>query len=68
MERRWSEGWKKRLIVLIVEKGERDRVEEYRGVTITSMYKMYAEVLEERLRKKVEERRIIIIKYISQNY
>lgn len=56
------------MIVLIVKKGERDRVEEYRGVTITSMYKMYAEVLVEKLRKKVEEKRIIIMKYISQNY
>lgn len=56
----WPEGWKEGLIVPIVKKGERDRVEEYRGVTITStLYKVYAKVLAERLRKEVEEKGIM---------
>lgn len=48
------------MIVPIVKKGERDRVEEYRRVTITStLYKVYAKVLAERLRKEVEEKGIM---------
>lgn len=54
------EGWKEGLIVPIVKKSEGDRVEEYKGVTITStLYKVYAKVLAERLRKEVEEKGIM---------
>lgn len=38
----------------------RERVEEYRGVTLTlTAYKVYAAILAERLRKKIEEKRIL---------
>jgi len=48
------------MVVPIVKKGEGERVEEYRGVTIMStLYKVYAAVLEERLRKEVEEKGIV---------
>lgn len=50
----WPESWKEGEIVPLVKKGEGDRVEEYRGITLMpSPYKVYAMVLAERLRGRL---------------
>lgn len=52
----WIEEWNEGLIVPIKKKGDGGRVEDYRGVTLTtSAYKVYAMVLGERLEREVEE-------------
>lgn len=39
------------------KEGERERIEDYRGVTLThTVYKIYAAVLAERLREEVESK------------
>lgn len=44
-------------MVPIRKRGEGERVEDYRGVTLTqTAYKVYATVLAERLRREVEEK------------
>jgi len=49
----WPEEWKEGIIVPIVKKGEGQRVEEYRGVTLlTSAYKLYVMILAERLNEE----------------
>ena len=56
----WFKGWKKGLIVPIVEKGEGRTVEEYRGVTLMpALYKIYTTILARRLKEEVEEKRMI---------
>lgn len=46
------------VIVPIIKKEKRERVEDYRGVTsMPTLYKMYTAVLAERLRKEMEEKR-----------
>lgn len=52
-----AEGWKNRIIVSIVKKEERKKVEDYRKVTLMSaLYKVYLMVLLERIRKDDEKR------------
>lgn len=56
----WPEKWKERVIVPIVKKGERNKLEEYRGITITqTAYKVYAAVLAEKLRNEIEEKSLL---------
>jgi len=57
----WPERWKEKVMVVpIVKKGQGERVEEYRGVTIMpTLYKVYAAVLAERLREEVEREGVI---------
>lgn len=44
----------------MIKKGERKRVEDYRGVTLTqTAYKVYVAVLAKRLREEVEERGLL---------
>lgn len=58
--RGWPERWKEGLVVPIVKKGEGEKVEDYRGITImSSNYKIYAITLAERLRREVEEKGIV---------
>jgi len=46
--------------VPIIKRGEGERVEDYRGVTImATLYKVYATILAERLRREVEEKEIV---------
>lgn len=53
----WPEEWKTGLIVPLVKKGEGEKIEEYRGITLMPVsYKVYAEVLRKRLEKEVEEK------------
>lgn len=57
MEGGWPEAWKERVIILIVKKGERERVEDYRGVMLMStLYKIYVAVLVGRLKRELEEK------------
>ncbi|XP_011687015.1 PREDICTED: golgin subfamily A member 6-like protein 22 [Wasmannia auropunctata] len=52
----WIEEWSEGLIVPVRKKGDGDKVEDYRGVTLMpSIYKIYAYILAERLEKEVEE-------------
>lgn len=56
----WPKEWKEGIIAPIVKKGEGEKVEEYRGVTLMPiLYKIYTAVLAERLREEVEGKRII---------
>jgi len=48
------------MVVSIGKKGEGKKVEDYRGVTIMSaLYKVYAAVLAERLRREIEDKKIV---------
>jgi len=59
-EEKWPEDWKEGVIIPIAKKGKGKKVEEYRGVTLmTTMYKVYAMVLAERLRIECEEKKVI---------
>lgn len=57
--RRMAGEWKEGVIIPIVKKGEGRKVEEYRGVTLMTPYKIYLMVLTERIKKDCEEKRII---------
>ena len=65
MKRVWKgegfpEQWKEGLITPIFKKGEKERVENCRGITLlNSAYKVYAMVLTERLRKEIEDKEIL---------
>lgn len=46
------------MVVPIIKKGEGEKVEKYRGITIMmTLYKIYVTILAERLRKEVEEKK-----------
>jgi len=46
-EEEWPESWKEGMVVPIVKKREREKVEEYRGITVmAALYKIYVSVLE----------------------
>lgn len=56
----WPKESREGVIVPIVKKGEGEKVEEYRGVTLMSTaYKLYAAVLAERMREKIERKELI---------
>lgn len=56
----WLEEWREGVLVPIIKKGEGKEVDDYRGVTLmSSLYKIYATVLSERLRKEIEDKGII---------
>lgn len=58
-EKEWMEEWNKGMIVPIRKKGEGDRVQYYRRVTLMpSFYKVYGMILGERLKKEVGFRKI----------
>lgn len=51
----WPEEWKEGVIAPIVKKGKGEKVGDHRGITIMStMYKIYAALLTERVREEVE--------------
>lgn len=53
----WPEEWKEGVIIPIVKKGEGERVEEYRRVTLMpTLYKIYAMILAGRLKRDLEEK------------
>lgn len=48
------------MVVPIVKKGEREKVEKYRGVTMMpTLYKIYPAMLAERLRENVGRKKIV---------
>jgi len=52
----WPKDWREGVIVPIVKRGEGERVEEYRGITIAqSAYWIYTTILADRLKREVEE-------------
>ncbi|KAL6418016.1 hypothetical protein ACFW04_013055 [Cataglyphis niger] len=54
----WIDEWNEGVIVPILKKGE--RVEEYRGVSLTpTLYKVYASVLAGRLSKEMEKKGLV---------
>jgi len=56
----WPDQWKEGGIVPIIKKGDGERVENYRGVTLMpSIYKIYTTILAERLKEEVEGKGII---------
>ncbi|CAD6242993.1 GSCOCG00009629001-RA-CDS, partial [Cotesia congregata] len=53
----FPEDWREGIITPIFKKGEKDCLDNYRGVTLTSTaYKIYASILNERILKSVEEK------------
>lgn len=59
-EEDWPEEWKEEIVV-IVKRDEREMVGKYKKITlILSLYKIYATVLGQRLRKEVEEKKVIV--------
>lgn len=62
INRIWMEGgipeeWNKRLINPICKKDKQGETKNYRGVILINMaYKIYADILNERLRKKIEKK------------
>lgn len=56
----WPRSWEEGLIVPVKKKGDGKVVEEFRGVTITdSLYKIYTNILAERLVKEMEMKEIL---------
>jgi len=56
----WPEAWNEGIIIPIIKKGEGERVEDYRGITILSaIYKIYVMTLAERLAEELEVKKII---------
>lgn len=56
----WPEDWKEGVIVPVIKGGEAERVENYRGVTLTQMaYKIYVAILAKRLKEEVEGKMLL---------
>lgn len=56
----FPQRWRKGIISPIHKKGEKDKVDNYRGITLLdTAYKIYAMVLEKRLMRDVEEKQIL---------
>jgi len=54
------EGWKEGWIYPIFKKGEKNKAENYRGITLMdTAYKLYAMILEEKLREEVDRLKLI---------
>lgn len=56
MPRRWKKG----IIIPILKKGDKHKVENYRGITLLDTpFKIYAMIIEEKLNEEVEAKNII---------
>lgn len=56
----WIEEWNEWLVAPVMKKGEGKKVEDYRRVSITpTLYKVYAIVLVERLKREVEGKKVV---------
>jgi len=54
------EGWKEGWIYPIFKKGEKNKAENYRGITLMdTAYKLYAMILEEKLREEVDRLKLL---------
>lgn len=55
-----TEEWKEGIIIAIIKKRRGEAINKYRGVILMpATYKIYAIALVERLRRKVEEKKIL---------
>lgn len=60
----WKEGimpkdWKTSVIVPIFKKGDQEKTENYRDITLCTAYKIFAEILRERLEMEVDRKMIM---------
>jgi len=56
----WPKEWREGVVMPIVKRGEGEKVEDYRVITLTqTAYKVYAMILAERLREEVERKGIL---------
>ncbi|XP_070519746.1 golgin subfamily A member 6-like protein 22 [Cardiocondyla obscurior] len=56
----FPEEWREGIVVPVLKKGKGEKVKEYREVTLTQTgYKVYASVLEGKIREEVEEKKIV---------
>ncbi|XP_070522902.1 golgin subfamily A member 6-like protein 22 [Cardiocondyla obscurior] len=56
----FPEEWREGIVVPVLKKGKGEKVKEYRGATLTQTgYKVYASVLEGKIREEVEEKKIV---------
>jgi hypothetical protein len=52
--------WREGVICPIFKKGEKNRAENYRGITLLNTgYKLYASVLSERMKREIEEKGVL---------
>jgi hypothetical protein len=52
--------WREGVICPIFKKGEENRAENYRGITLlNTWYKLYASVLSERMKREIEEKGVL---------
>lgn len=59
-KRKILKEWKTEIVTLVYKKRNKEKVKNYRGITqIGTGYKIYAEILKNRLEKKMKERKII---------
>lgn len=65
IKRVWKEGilpadWRKSLIVPLYKRGDTDRVDNYRGISLLcSAYKIYTEIIRNRMDSEVEEKNML---------
>lgn len=53
-------SWREGIITPIFKKGDRDKLENYKGITLlNTAYKIYAMVLQNRLEKEIEEKKML---------
>jgi hypothetical protein len=56
----FSVDWREGVICPIFKKGEKNRAENYRGITLPNTgYKLYASVLSERMKREIEEKGVL---------
>jgi hypothetical protein len=56
----FPKDWREGVICPIFKKGEKNRAENYRGITLLNTgYKLYASVLSERMKREIEEKGVL---------
>jgi hypothetical protein len=57
---RFPVDWRKGVICAIYKKGEKNKVENYRGITLLNTgYKLYSSILSEKMKIEIEEKGVI---------
>lgn len=66
MRKVWRKGnipedWKRSILVPLYKRGDKNKVRNYRGISLLyAAYKIYAELMRRRLEVKVEEKEILV--------